>query len=191
MGLITVHLAPTQIIAALSIEFDDKPNTCAIEDLMERLEERQRGVPGSRGPLHQAADSGTPSELRSRRFGGRCGRATERGCDPINHPQQHPVARPQRAQCCGAGAKPLKGDARRGLAIDETTCRSTTQIGLTKAIDRRPFASVNGRGHWPWARGLPMISSRFPQGARYVQRFRTGHSPPTQKLTPVPLKLLP
>src|SRR5262245_10103683 len=42
-GLITVHLAPTQIMAALSVEFDDKLNTAAIEDLVERLEERVRG----------------------------------------------------------------------------------------------------------------------------------------------------
>ena len=43
-GLITVHLASTRIIVALSVEFDDKLNSPAIEDLVERLEERVRGA---------------------------------------------------------------------------------------------------------------------------------------------------
>ena len=57
-GLITVHLAPTQIIAALSVEFDDKLHTPAIEDLVERLEERVRAAcPQVVALFHQAAET--------------------------------------------------------------------------------------------------------------------------------------
>jgi len=41
-GIITVHLAPDQIMAALSLEFDDRLSTPGIEERVERLEERVR-----------------------------------------------------------------------------------------------------------------------------------------------------
>jgi cation diffusion facilitator family transporter len=41
-GVITVHLAPDQIMAALSLEFDDSLTTPAIERKVEQLEERVR-----------------------------------------------------------------------------------------------------------------------------------------------------
>jgi cation diffusion facilitator family transporter len=43
-GVITVHLAPDQIMAALSLEFDDSLATSAIEDKVEQLEERVRAA---------------------------------------------------------------------------------------------------------------------------------------------------
>jgi len=70
-GLITVHLAPTQIMAALSVEFDDKLNTAAIEDLVERLEERVRAAcPEVVALFIKPQTPGRFQELRWRRFGG-------------------------------------------------------------------------------------------------------------------------
>jgi divalent metal cation (Fe/Co/Zn/Cd) transporter len=43
-GVITLHLAPDQIMAALSLEFDDSLVTSSIEDRVEQLEERVRAV---------------------------------------------------------------------------------------------------------------------------------------------------
>src|SRR5262245_18520855 len=43
-GVITVHLAPDQIMAALSLEFDDDLTTSAIEEKVEQLEERVRAA---------------------------------------------------------------------------------------------------------------------------------------------------
>src|SRR5262245_21781561 len=71
-GLITVHLAPTQIMAALSVEFDDKLNTAAIEDLVERLEERVRAAcPEVVALFIKPQTPGRFQELRWRRLGGR------------------------------------------------------------------------------------------------------------------------
>src|SRR5262249_3251806 len=63
---------------------------------------------------------GRLQELRSRRFAGRRGRATERGVNPSTVTTASRFAQPQQAQCrsggkgCGVGAKPLKGDAAKG-----------------------------------------------------------------------------
>lgn len=43
-GVITVHLAPNEIMAALSLEFDDQLTTSAIEEKVEQLEERVRAA---------------------------------------------------------------------------------------------------------------------------------------------------
>jgi cation diffusion facilitator family transporter len=43
-GIITVHLSPDQIIATLSLEFDDHLTTSVIEQKVEELEERVRAV---------------------------------------------------------------------------------------------------------------------------------------------------
>jgi divalent metal cation (Fe/Co/Zn/Cd) transporter len=43
-GVITVHLAPDQIMAALSLEFEDSLATPAIEDRVEQLEARVRAA---------------------------------------------------------------------------------------------------------------------------------------------------
>jgi divalent metal cation (Fe/Co/Zn/Cd) transporter len=43
-GVITVHLASDQIVAALSLEFDDSLSTSAIEAKVEQLEERVRAA---------------------------------------------------------------------------------------------------------------------------------------------------
>jgi divalent metal cation (Fe/Co/Zn/Cd) transporter len=43
-GVITVHLAPDQIMAALSLEFDDNLTTSSLEAKVVDLEERIRAV---------------------------------------------------------------------------------------------------------------------------------------------------
>ncbi|MBO0739862.1 MAG: cation diffusion facilitator family transporter [Hyphomicrobiaceae bacterium] len=97
-GLITLHLAPAQIIAALSVEFDDKLNTSAIEDLVERLEERvRRACPEVVALFIKPQRPGRFQELRSRRFGERLGRL--RGAeDGTHHNGVPPVAQRRGAQ---------------------------------------------------------------------------------------------
>jgi cation diffusion facilitator family transporter len=43
-GVLTVHLAPNQILATLSLEFDDSLTTSALEEKVEQLEERVRAA---------------------------------------------------------------------------------------------------------------------------------------------------
>ena len=85
-------------MAALSVEFDDKLNTAAIEDLVERLEERVRAAcPEVVALFIKPQTPGRFQELRSRRFGGwsRPRRETGDGTDPNSVP---PVAQRQGAQ---------------------------------------------------------------------------------------------
>jgi divalent metal cation (Fe/Co/Zn/Cd) transporter len=76
-GVLTVHLAPDQILATLSLEFDDRLTTPTIEEKVEQLEARVKAAhPDRGGAVHKAAEaraiSGGPSatfrseeELRS------------------------------------------------------------------------------------------------------------------------------
>jgi divalent metal cation (Fe/Co/Zn/Cd) transporter len=97
-GLITVHLAPTQIIVALSVEFDDKLNTRAIEDLVERLEERVRAAcPQVVALFIKPQRPGRFREQRLLRFGGRA-RWRHRTRGGAHHSSGPPVARGQGGQ---------------------------------------------------------------------------------------------
>jgi divalent metal cation (Fe/Co/Zn/Cd) transporter len=97
-GLITVHLAPTQILAALSVEFDDKLTTSAIEDLVARLEERVRAAcPEVVALFIKPQTPGRFEQLRSRRFGKR-GRRRRRAKGGAQHKSVAPVAQRHDAQ---------------------------------------------------------------------------------------------
>lgn len=97
-GLITVHLASTRIIVALSVEFDDKLNSPAIEDLVERLEERVRAAcPQLVALFIKPQKPGRFREQRLVRFGGRA-RWRRRTRDEAQHSRGPPVARGQGGQ---------------------------------------------------------------------------------------------
>jgi hypothetical protein len=97
-GVITVHLAPTQILAALSVEFDDKLTTSAIEDLVARLEERVRAAcPEVVALFIKPQTPGRFEQLRSRRFGKR-GRRRRRAKGGAQHKSVAPVAQRHDAQ---------------------------------------------------------------------------------------------
>jgi cation diffusion facilitator family transporter len=69
-GVITVHLAPNEIMAALSLEFDDQLTTSAIEEKVEQLEERVRAAHPD--VVNLFIKPQTPKRFRktrSRRFG--------------------------------------------------------------------------------------------------------------------------
>ena len=71
-GILTVHLAPDQIMAALSLEFDDSLATSAIEAMVEQLEDRVRAAhPEVVSLFIKPQRPGRFHEARARRFGTR------------------------------------------------------------------------------------------------------------------------
>jgi cation diffusion facilitator family transporter len=69
-GVITVHLAPDQIMAALSLEFDDSLTTSIIEAKVEELEDRVRAAhPEVVSLFIKPQRPGRFHEARARRFG--------------------------------------------------------------------------------------------------------------------------
>ena len=69
-GVITVHLAPDQIMAALSLEFDDSLTTSTIEAKVEELEDRVRAAhPEVVSLFIKPQRPGRFHEARARRFG--------------------------------------------------------------------------------------------------------------------------
>jgi len=69
-GVITVHLAPDQIMAALSLEFDDSLTTSTIEAKVEELEDRVRAAhPEVVSLFIKPQRPSRFHEVRARRFG--------------------------------------------------------------------------------------------------------------------------
>ena len=69
-GVITVHLAPDQIMAALSLEFDDSLTTSTIEAKVEELEDRVRAAhPEVVSLFIKPQRPSRFHEARARRFG--------------------------------------------------------------------------------------------------------------------------
>jgi cation diffusion facilitator family transporter len=69
-GVITVHLAPNQILATLSLEFDDSLTTPAIEAKVEELEDRVRAAhPAIVALFIKPQTPGRFRQARRRRFG--------------------------------------------------------------------------------------------------------------------------
>jgi cation diffusion facilitator family transporter len=69
-GVITVHLAPDQIMAALSLEFDDSLTTSTIEAKVEELEDRVRAAhPEVVSLFIKPQRPSRFDEVRARRFG--------------------------------------------------------------------------------------------------------------------------